>query len=196
MPRRKRKLICSRKRRKFAAELPGPLVVQSAPLNTNKTPKTTQKRSRQPTAVPISSRKRHKKSSTCFSKKVSVTKDMVDLFIELDELDDKLLKKAVSMIRHKLQVSKEGVVEVINVDTDTEVIEADCSTEQIEEEKQEIEEPIVEQPILEQPVVEEPSPVKPRQTIPSLIQLNQKSLFEVSHEGMTCCGYISPLAVL
>ena len=44
---------------------------------------------------------------------------MIDLFVQLDELDESTLKKFVSMIRHRLETAEEGAVEVIDIDDNT-----------------------------------------------------------------------------
>ena len=58
------------------------------------------------------------------------------LFIELDELDENLLKKAVLMIREKLEGAVEASVEVIDVDSPNTISNARIQTETTNESKQ------------------------------------------------------------
>ena len=126
--------------------------------------------------------KKNSSSTTIFS----VSKDVTDLFIQLDEMDESFLKKAVSIIRQKFESAANNSVQVIDVDA-------------IENEDEEIspiatptEEPIdvdnahalpnttidsiePETPLEEAEAIstaKAPSPVQARKTIDSLIPLN------------------------
>ena len=47
------------------------------------------------------------------SKKLAIDRgEVVQLFVELDELDETLLKKAISLIRQRLESAEERAVEV------------------------------------------------------------------------------------
>ena len=47
----------------------------------------------------------------------------MELFVELDELDESLLKKAVSFIRQNLESAEDGAVEVGLIDKEEEVVD-------------------------------------------------------------------------
>ena len=139
-----------------------------------------------------SGRQKRQRSLQACSTKISVTKDLLPLFIQLDELADSLLKKAVAIIRQKIESAVKNSVQVIDVDAIAIEIE--------DEENFPVASPPEEEPIVvddaqvlpnttiqsvdsETPLEEEhaastttaPSPVKPRRNIETLIPLNENS---------------------
>ena len=47
---------------------------------------------------------------------LAVSRDLLGLFVELDELDGRIVKKVVSVMRNQLETTREQEVEVIDVD--------------------------------------------------------------------------------
>ena len=101
-----------------------PSQVPSTP--TTKPTAATNKRKPQQQPAFVSPQRRHLKrtrinnSSTSPSKLV-VTKELIDLFIELDKLEETFLKKVVSIVRQKLEdagIGNRTEVEVIDVDAE------------------------------------------------------------------------------
>ena len=68
-------------------------------------------------------RQKQQKTTQASIKRLSVTADVVKLFIELDEVEDTtFLKKVISFIRERLETAANNaveVIEVIDVDTDS-----------------------------------------------------------------------------
>ena len=157
------------------------------------------KRRVQPSTPPLfaspgdqSGRQKRQKSFPVFPTTFSVTKDLLPLFIQLDDLEDLLLKKAIAIIRQKIESAVKNSVQVIDVDAIAIEIE--------DEENFPVASPPEEEPIVvddaqvlpnttiqsvdsETPLEEEhaastttaPSPVKPRRNIETLIPLNENS---------------------
>ena len=97
-------------------------IVASIPLSSLVPPKSLKQKARETAAPLISppSKRQRLQTTTRQSlnpKQLSVTKDVVRLFIELDELDEDLLKKAASIIREKFEVALEAAVEVMDIDS-------------------------------------------------------------------------------
>ena len=187
----KKKSSIGRKNRKKPQEAGGLSIQASTPLSSLPPPRSLKRKARETPAQlvsPPSKTRRRGTRTTAASlppKLLSVTKDVVSLFIELDELDEKLLKKAVSMIREKLEGAVEATVEVevIDVESPNTMSNARIQTETTQEGT-----PVIESsdsPTAAPTHTQEagatetaaPSPIKPRQKapFPSLIPLNERA---------------------
>eukprot|EP00535_Pseudo-nitzschia_heimii_P012474 CAMPEP_0197195996 /NCGR_PEP_ID=MMETSP1423-20130617/32117_1 /TAXON_ID=476441 /ORGANISM="Pseudo-nitzschia heimii, Strain UNC1101" /LENGTH=371 /DNA_ID=CAMNT_0042649759 /DNA_START=141 /DNA_END=1253 /DNA_ORIENTATION=+ len=143
-------------------------------------------------------RRKQQKRTHASIKRVSVTADVVKLFIELDELEDTtFLKKAISFIRERLETAANNaveVIEVIDVDTDSNTrnnahVESTATTaEAVEDEDEDEVNTTAPQPTAapvptvqtEVAALTTPSPVHARRIIPSLIPLNLNSFQQQS----------------
>ena len=109
------------------------------PSTPTKPTASTNKRKPQQQPAFVSPQRRHLKrtrinnSSTSPSKLV-VTKELIDLFIELDKLEETFLKKAISIVRQKLEEGEIGTaVEVIDVDAERNFLNENEATNDVNE---------------------------------------------------------------
>eukprot|EP00535_Pseudo-nitzschia_heimii_P013450 CAMPEP_0197196378 /NCGR_PEP_ID=MMETSP1423-20130617/32324_1 /TAXON_ID=476441 /ORGANISM="Pseudo-nitzschia heimii, Strain UNC1101" /LENGTH=438 /DNA_ID=CAMNT_0042650177 /DNA_START=139 /DNA_END=1456 /DNA_ORIENTATION=- len=137
-----------------------------------------------------SGRQKRQKSFPACPTKISVTKDLLPLFIQLDELADSLLKKAIAIIRQKIESAVKNSVQVIDVDAieieddETFPVASPPEEEPIVDDDADVQpNTTIESVDSEIPLEEEhaastttaPSPVKPRRNIETLIPLNENS---------------------